>query len=304
MPPSGRQRVQLALRLGGLAFVLAWIFSGRLQVAIPLWLPVGILAATELEFLFRGLVEARRGRRPAPVATLERRLPGMDDADLGWIEVEGEDGEPLLVPAPPSPQARSRVLPLALAALIGAALLALALHLDTEGTWSSLDRAERTRAEQRFTREAAAIAGKPVTVRCDDSYAFTGVGSDAAGVAFPRHALAYLEPQVCRTLRGVTVAGAAGNRESAALAITVLAHEAIHLRGVRDEARTECYAIQEGVRLGVRLGLDPATARALMRSQLERDLGDASLQRLAYRLPAGCRAGGSLDLHPGDPAFP
>ena len=56
-----------------------------------------------------------------------------------------------------------------------------------------------------------------------------------------------------------------GTRDDAAFAITVLAHEATHLRGVRDEAETECYALQEGAPSAERLGLDAAAARALMR---------------------------------------
>ena len=89
-----------------------------------------------------------------------------------------------------------------------------------------------------------------MTVRCDDGYAFTGVGSDAAGVAFIPRALAYLEPSICRSLYRIAFEQRVGARDDAAFAITVLAHEATHLRGVRDEAETECYALQEGVELG------------------------------------------------------
>ena len=141
-------------------------------------------------------------------------------------------------------------------------------------------------------------------VRCDDAYAFTGVGSDAAGVAFIPRALAYLEPTVCRSLYRIAFEGELGPRDGAAFAITVLAHEATHLRGIRNEAETECYALQEGVALGRRLGLDEATARALMERSWHRDLSDASVARLDYRLPAECKNGGSLDLRPDDPQFP
>ena len=55
---------------------------------------------------------------------------------------------------------------------------------------------------------------------------------------------------------------------------------------------------------GERLGVTPGTARALMQFQLDRDLSDDSVARLDYRLPAACRNGGTLDLHPADPAFP
>jgi hypothetical protein len=305
VPSPVRQRAQVAVRVGGLVFVVAWLLSPSLQAAIPFWLPFAVLAATEVEFLARGLGESRTGRRPEPRSTtLERRLPGASDADLGWIEVAGEDGEVFLAPAPPAPRSRSRRLPFAAGVIVAAVLFAVALRVDTQATWSSLAPAQRAGSERRFTQEAREIAGRPVTVRCDDDYIFTGVGSDAAGVAFIRRGLAYLEPGVCRTLHDLIAERTPGNREDAAFAVTVLAHEATHLRGIRNEAVTECYALQEGSRLGVRLGLSPSDARELMRAQLSRGLGDRSVQRLGYRIPAGCRDGGELDLRPDDPSFP
>jgi len=295
-----RDSVQTAARVGALVFVVSWLLSTRLQVAIPFWLPFAILAATELEFVVRGIRERRLGTATRPAS---QRLPGSDDADLGWIETVDEEGEPLLVAAAPREQRRSR-LPLVLVLVVFLGLFAYSYRVDRDAGWPSVPAAERARAERRFTTEAARIAGRSVVVRCDDGYAFTGVGSDAAGVAFIPRALAYLEPAVCRSLYRVTFENRVGSREDAAFAITVLAHEATHLRGVRNEAETECFALQEGVRLGQRLGLDAGTARALMRAQRDRDLSDVSIARLDYRLPAGCRNGGSLDLRPEDSTFP
>jgi hypothetical protein len=280
--------------------VLLWLLSARLQAAIPFWFPFAILAATELELVIRGVRERRLGAGTKPAS---RRLPGADDADLGWVEAVDESGESVLVPAAPRRRRATRF-PLALVLVIGLGLFAYAYRVDRDAGWPSVPVTERTRAERRFTAEAARIAGHPVTVRCDDSYAFTGVGSDAAGVAFIPRSLAYLEPGVCRSLYRLSFEDRVGARDDAAFAITVLAHEATHLRGVRNEAETECFALQEGVRLGQRLGLSPRAARDLMRSQLDRDLSDASVQRLDYRLPAGCRDGGSLDLRRDDTSFP
>lgn len=280
--------------------MLLWLFSGRLQAVIPFWLPFAILAAMELELVVRGVRERRLG---AATKAASRRLPGADDADLGWVEAVDENGEPVLVPAAPRTR-RSTRLPLALVLVVGLGLFAYAYRVDRDSGWSSVPATERARAERRFTAEAARIAGREVTVRCDDGYAFTGVGSDAAGVAFIPRALAYLDPGICRSLYRVTFEDRLGGRDDAAFAITVLAHEATHLRGVRNEAETECFALQEGVTLGQRLGLDIDTARDLMRSQLDRDLSDASVQRVDYRLPPGCRDGGALDLRPADPRFP
>jgi hypothetical protein len=298
--PQGRHRAQLAARLGGLVFVAAWLFSTELQSTFPFWLPFLILAATELEFLTRGLRDSRVERAPAA----ERRLPGEHDADLGWVEAEGDDGEPMLLPAPAAARRRSRGVPYALGVVLAVALFFVALRVDTRATWSSLSPQDRALAERRFAIEAKEIAGRPVTISCDEQYAFTGAGSDAAGVAFVQRGLAYLEPDVCRSLHDLISGTDRPSREDAAWAITVLAHEATHLRGIRDEAVTECYALQEGVRLGIRLGLAPAEARDRMRAQLERDLADRSIGRFGYRLSGDCRNGGKLDLHPGDPSFP
>lgn len=304
MAAPGRGRAQGALRVAGLVFVVAWLLSGALQSAVPFWLPFAILAASELEFLARGRRESRAPRAAgARASALERRLPGAPDADLGWVEATGDDGETMLVAAASAARRRSWALPLLVAAA-ALALLAAAYRADRRLSWSSLAPAQRLRAEQRFTREASLVAGRPVRVRCDEDYVFTGVGSDAAGVAFPRRGLAFLEPGICRTLRRLAFEGATRAGADAGWAVVVLAHEAVHLRGELDEARAECFALQEGVRLATRLGVEPARARALMRRQLDRALSDTSVQRLDYRLPAECRNDGGLDLRPADPSFP
>jgi len=295
-----RGSVQTAARVGALVFVVLWLLSVELQGVIPFWLPFAILAAMELEFVVGGIRERRHG---APAHPASRRLPGNDDADLGWVETVDEDGVSMLGPAPPRGRRRSR-LPLLVVVIVGLALFAYAYRVDRQAGWTSVSASDRARAEKRFTAEAGRIAGRPVKVICDSDYAFTGVGSDAAGIAFIPRGLAYLEPTVCRSLYRVAFEHEVGNRDDTAFAITVLAHEATHLRGVRNEAQTECYALQEGVGLGVRLGLARSTAGALMRAQLDRDLSDETVQRVDYRLPPECINGGSLDLRPDDPSFP
>lgn len=304
MEAGPRDRVQTAFRIGALVFVVLWLLSARLQAAIPFWLPFAILAVLEIEFVVRGVRERRVGAEaPAEPTTRSRRLPGVDDADLGWVETVDEDGEPVLTPAAPRPPRRSRLPALAMLG-VAIALFAYAYRVDRDAGWSAVSGTERARAEQRFAVEAARIAGRSVRVYCDDAYAFTGVGSDAAGVAFISRGITYLAPAICRSLYRIAVEGELGQRDDAAFAISVLAHEATHLRGIRNEAETECYALQEGVALGRRLGLDPGTARDLMEAQLARVLSDASIARLDYRLPKECRNGGTLDLRPSDPAFP
>ena len=70
-----------------------------------------------------------------------------------------------------------------------------------------------------------------------------------------------------------------------------------------DEATTECYALQSGVALGGRLGLDDDRARQLMRQQLtENALRGA--ESIEYRVTSDCRDGGRLDLDPDGSGFP
>jgi len=294
--------VQIALRVGALGFVVAWLLSRRLQELVPYQLPFAVLLVSEAEVLAR----AWRERRAAPVnEPRDKRLPDSTDADLGWGElVEGEDG-PVYVPPPPRPERRRGAGPLGVAGVaVAAVLFVLAARVDRSETWAAVPAETRAAAEARFTREAARIAGRPVSVRCDDGYAYTGVGSDALGVAFPRRALAFLEPAVCKTLTAVVFDGDRRERAETAEAVLVLAHEAVHLAGERDEGVTECRALQEGVSLGVRLGLREDRARRMMASLYARNLAERAITRLSYRLPEGCRDGGRLDLRPADGRFP
>lgn len=329
MPLSGRIRAQRVARSVALAFVVAWLFSDALQRTFPFWLPFLIVAGAEVEFLLRAWRERTALQaRESPEQALERRSPGPEDADLGWVEpedaegddAEGSEGESAggeaddgvaedvhEEPAPVLPAARDARrgrLGYVAGAAVAAVLFAVAWRVDAREAWSSVPRAERARAEALYSAEAGRIARRPVRVRCDDEYAFTGAGTDAAGVAFIERGVALLQPSVCRTLRDLALGGDAGSVDDTAWAIAVLAHEAVHLAGVRDEGATECYALQEGVALGERLGLPPADAARLMRFQLDRNAAERSLGRLPYALPAGCEDGGALDLRPDDPSFP
>ena len=83
-------------------------------------------------------------------------------------------------------------------------------------------------------------------------------------------------------------------------AVHTLAHEAVHLAGVRNEAEAECYGLQAVDLVAVRLEADRTTARAL---------ADYAFARLYPSLPPhyrtdACRDGGPLDLVPGSATFP
>lgn len=301
MRSDGRGRVQTVVRVSLVVLVVAWLFSEWLRARLPVWLPLLTLAAFEAEFVARALWE----RRMADGRDAPRRLgPGAEDADLGWGElVEDDDGVRWVPPPPRARPSRSRRALAIVTAIAAATLLVVAVRDDAGGSWPALSAADRAATEARLTREAATIAARPVTLECDERYSFTGARSDALGVAFPRRALTYLHPSVCRTLHDV-LGGETAPREATAEALVVVAHEAVHLRGERREGVTECLALQEGVALGERLGIPGEHATRMMRDRYLRDLADRSVIRLEYQLPPGCRDGGELDTNPDSSRFP
>jgi hypothetical protein len=183
------------------------------------------------------------------------------------------------------------------------AALALAIwFVESRTGWDALDGDTKAEAVARFSDEASRIAGKPVSIRCDESRDYVGAVQHADGVAIVGGDLALLTPEICHDLYRLAFEGdTTGARTGRAVA--VLAHEAWHLRGERDEATTECYALQSGVALGVRLGLSESTARQLMRQQLTENAlrGPGSIE---YRVTSECRDGSRLDLDPERTEFP
>ena len=182
-------------------------------------------------------------------------------------------------------------------ALVGAVLI-----LDGSTGWSSVSGERRAEAVERFSDEASVIAEKSVAIRCDEARDYVGAVQHTDGVATLGGDLAILTPEICHDLYRLAfddeVTGSRTGR-----AIAVLAHEAWHLRGVGDEATTECYALQSGVALGERLGLDEGRARQLMRQQLTENALHGA-ESIEYRVTSDCRDGGRLDLDPGGSGFP
>ena len=320
------------VRVGLAVFVLAWIFGPyALRSAVPIWLPFLVALGLELNF-FVGALRPAPARRPdrGPQSADRERFGYGDDAEelllvreAGeelWIPYAGETDEELRakidqareapeeeaapavgadpVSERPRPPLRSFVAGLA---VIGA-LAVVFWVVENRTGWNGLDASKRTEAATRFSEEASRVAGKPVTIRCDESGDYVGAVQHADGVAAVGGDLAYLTPERCLDLYRLTFEGEVrSNRTGRALA--VLAHEAWHLRGVSDEGITECYALQSGVDLGQRFGLSNDEARRMMRRQLvENELRGQSSP--AYRVPPDCRDGGRLDLAPDSTRFP
>jgi hypothetical protein len=323
------------LRVALAVFVLGWLLGpSSLRDAVPVWVAFVIALGLELQFFFgarRSIGAAERASLRLPQAVDRERYGYASDADElvlvrergedMWIPYAGETDDELdaLIeaartrhamgeePLQPFRHAReARPVRPYLGLLYGLAVIAglgtLAWLADSRTGWNGLNSDTRAAAEVRFSDEAARIAGHPVTIRCDEQGDHVGFIQHADGIATVGGRLAYLTPERCYDLYRLAFRHKVVFSRTAR-ALAVLAHESWHLRGVGNESRTECYALQSGVQLGERLGLSAQTAGRMMRAQLvENSLligGDSE-----YRISPECREGGSLDLAPERTSFP
>ena len=284
-----------ALRAALALFVVAWIFGPyELRSAVPVWIAFLIALGLELNFLLGALgrpAATRPDRGPQPV---DRERYGY----LGELDGGEEDQAELADDAGIWRPIRGFLVGLG---VIGA-LAVLFWLVESRTGWDALSVETRTKAQDRFPQEASAIAEKPVRVRCDESGAYVGAVQHADGIATVGGDLAYLTPERCLDLYRLAFEGEVTSSQTAR-AIAVLAHEAWHLHGVRDEGTTECYALQSGVGLGQRLGLSEGTAEQMMRQQLAENAGRSG-RGTEYVVPPSCRDGGALDLDPERAGFP
>jgi hypothetical protein len=290
---DGGGRAWLWVRIALVVFVLAWIFGpSELRDSVPILVVFLIALGLEVNFL----VGALRG---GPPRQPDRRPQEIDRQRYGFeAELEDDPDDDWWEPESRSTAIRRFVLGLG---VIGA-LIAVVWFVDARTGWGSIDGDRRIAAAARFSEEASRIAGKPVSIRCDEARDYVGSVQHSDGVALVGGELAILTPEICNDLYRLAFENeTTGSRTGRAIA--VLAHEAWHLRGESDEATTECYALQSGVALGERLGLSEDTGRQLMRQQLtENALRGAGT--LEYRVTSECRDGGALDLDRSDERFP
>ncbi len=321
------------LRIAGIALIVAWFLVPGLQEWIPVWVPFLAFAALELQYLVTGLrdrgASGTRGRSPQETDLadfggeewLEPVLLRIEGQDV-WLPIGGRSdeevlelieetrerlrrGEPALEPPPvpvPAPRRGRLLVRLEGLALLGVLAFVLFVLLPERG-WDGLEQAEQARTEALLSAEAARIAGHPANVRCDAEGKAVGVVQHADGLAEVGGSNAFLTPDLCHRLHRLAFDDDEGAFSQTARAIAVLAHEAWHLHGERDEGVTNCFAFQSGVELGRRLGLSEETAARMMRQQLA---DNARYARAApeYLVPGECRNGGRLDLDPANGRFP
>jgi hypothetical protein len=90
------------------------------------------------------------------------------------------------------------------------------------------------------------------------------------------------------------------NGPETVMAVDVLAHEAWHLRGLMDEAETECRSLQTMAWTAQQLGATAEQGHAMARAQY-----DGGYRDMPVRYQRGdCVDGGPLDLRPDDARFP
>jgi hypothetical protein len=293
----------LAARIALVVFVLAWIVGPReLRDAVPLLVVFAVALGLEVSFLVSALRETaprQPDRLPQPV---DRDRYGFEPEDVDEEDEEDEDEEALDDEEAEPPSRLAPVRRFLAGVLVIAVLVLVVWVVESRTGWSSIPGERRAAAAERFSEEASRIAGKPVSIGCDEVRDYVGAVQDADGVAIVGGDRAYVTPEICHELYRLAFEGEErGSRTAHALA--VLAHEAWHLRGERDEGTTECYALQSGVELGRRLGLSEGTARRLMAQRL----AENALRRagdVEYRVPRECRDGGPLDLDPASSRFP
>ena len=185
--------------------------------------------------------------------------------------------------------------------------------------WWVADRSDRVGNERRLSAIASRIAGRDVRVACpgpvgrlfgwdivEGSVRFGADGRPADETKIRERSCAELDALAegrrrdvldC-TVRARIACGHHG-RETV-MAVDVLAHESWHLRGVKDEAVTECRALQTIAWTAQQLGATAEQGRALALAQYAgayREMPDS------YR-SGRCSDGGELDLRPEDDRFP
>ena len=284
-----------AVRVALVVLVLAWILGpDGLRDTVPLLLVFAFALGLEVQFLVSAL---RGGPRRVP----DRSPQEIDRARYGF-DLEPDELDEDVRPLAQEPPSRSPLGRFLVGLGVLAALAGVAWIVEGRTGWSSIDGDARLAAVERFSGEASRIAEKPVSVGCDEARDYVGYVQHTDGVAVVGGDRAYVTPEICLALYRLAFEDDARGSQTAR-AIAVLAHEAWHLRGVREEGTTECYALQTGVEVGRRLGLDEGTAQRMMAQQLAENRL-RGLETAEYRVPSECRDGGRLDLDPDGGAFP
>lgn len=191
--------------------------------------------------------------------------------------------------------------------------LALMIPVMLVSAWQYTRREEN---ENRLALVASEVALREVEVSCPGFWTrLVEITPNAGWVDFDAHGRpsdrTSLSASTCSSLERVWRArqgsfgcalggGCDGETLKAMHGIVTLAHESWHLRGIRDEARTQCYAVQTTEQVARSLGVPELEARMIA---LRVAADDAGARPGPYHSPE-CRPGGDFDLHPETAEWP
>jgi hypothetical protein len=175
----------------------------------------------------------------------------------------------------------------------------------------------RHQNEERLALVASALAQREVGVGCPGFWArLVEITPHAGWVSFDKDGRpadeTHLSAATCRSLERLWRAGEPPSfaclvssscpRSTLELVdgIVTLAHESWHLRGIVDEAQTQCYAVQSAERTARLFGIRLEDARRIAFSVAA---NDRAAPQGEYHSPQ-CRPGGRYDLEPHTLAWP
>jgi hypothetical protein len=162
----------------------------------------------------------------------------------------------------------------------------------------------RDREQSKLGKVASVLVGAHATVHCETfGQTFTETNGDLGYVKFgpdgvpERHTTIMRGP--CSDLRHYYDGDQAHPSSEEIVAVHVLTHESMHMRGQPVEAYAECEAMQRDAETAQLLGATP---------QQGLDLARAYWRNVYPHMPSNytsteCRAGGSLDEHLPDPPW-
>jgi hypothetical protein len=172
---------------------------------------------------------------------------------------------------------------------------------------------DRIHEQNKLAVIASDLAGRPVGVHCPGFLGtLVNVRTEGGRVQFDGSGRPAnhtdLSPETCRELRHLNRVdftcidrGDCGYSQfKAAWAAHTLAHESFHLRGFAEEAKAECYALQNTALVAERLGVPADQAQKL---QTWVYLKGYPNEPDEYRTEE-CRDGGQFDLRPHSIRFP
>ncbi len=159
-------------------------------------------------------------------------------------------------------------------------------------------------AERRFGKLVSDVAKRPVGVRCQGVFGnLVDIGQELGTVRFDAEGdpadETHVKRDACTWLKRYEKGDYRVTWESA-VAVHVLAHEAIHLRGWTDEALTECYGLQHSAQVARGLGAPASKAQALAEFYWRVVYPE---MREEYR-SAQCANGAKWDLHKDSDIWP